>query len=125
MLLENKNAVIYGAGGDVGSAVARAFAREGASLLLCDACRQYSTVPYALARPEELASLQREIEQLGCSVIAEQVDVTGGRRGVGRGHVQDLRLDPAPAGALGQHRRVTGVGIGAEDPRQQDADPQP
>jgi 3-oxoacyl-[acyl-carrier protein] reductase len=34
MLLENKNAVIYGAGGLVGSAVARAFAREGAKLFL-------------------------------------------------------------------------------------------
>ena len=29
MLLENKNAVIYGAGGAIGSAVAHAFAREG------------------------------------------------------------------------------------------------
>ncbi len=32
MLLEGKNAVIYGAGGSIGGAVARAFAREGASL---------------------------------------------------------------------------------------------
>ena len=34
MLLENKNAVIYGAAGAVGSAVAKAFAREGARLFL-------------------------------------------------------------------------------------------
>src|SRR6202012_2182690 len=34
MLLENKNAVIYGAAGAVGSTVARAFAREGARLFL-------------------------------------------------------------------------------------------
>jgi NAD(P)-dependent dehydrogenase (short-subunit alcohol dehydrogenase family) len=34
MLLENKNAVIYGAGGDVGSAVARTFARSGARVFL-------------------------------------------------------------------------------------------
>ena len=34
MLLENKNAVIYGAAGAVGSAVAQAFAREGARLFL-------------------------------------------------------------------------------------------
>jgi NAD(P)-dependent dehydrogenase (short-subunit alcohol dehydrogenase family) len=34
MMLENKVAVIYGAGGDVGGAVARAFAREGAKLFL-------------------------------------------------------------------------------------------
>jgi NAD(P)-dependent dehydrogenase (short-subunit alcohol dehydrogenase family) len=34
MLLENKNAVIYGAGGSIGGAVAREFAREGARLFL-------------------------------------------------------------------------------------------
>ncbi|HEX4448566.1 MAG TPA: SDR family oxidoreductase [Polyangiaceae bacterium] len=34
MLLKNKNAVIYGAGGAVGGAVARAFAREGARVFL-------------------------------------------------------------------------------------------
>jgi 3-oxoacyl-[acyl-carrier protein] reductase len=34
MLLENKSAVIYGAGGAIGGAVARAFAREGARLFL-------------------------------------------------------------------------------------------
>ena len=34
MLLENKVAVIYGAGGSIGGAVARAFAREGAKVFL-------------------------------------------------------------------------------------------
>ena len=34
MLLENKVAVIYGAGGSIGGAVARAFAREGAKAFL-------------------------------------------------------------------------------------------
>lgn len=34
MLLQGKNAVIYGAGGSIGGAVARSFAREGASLHL-------------------------------------------------------------------------------------------
>ena len=34
MLLEDKNAVIYGAGGAIGGAVARAFAREGAKVFL-------------------------------------------------------------------------------------------
>src|SRR6185312_2132554 len=34
MLLKNKIAVIYGAGGAIGGAVARAFAREGASVFL-------------------------------------------------------------------------------------------
>ena len=34
MLLKNKVAVIYGAGGAIGGAVARAFAREGGTLFL-------------------------------------------------------------------------------------------
>src|SRR4029453_13107700 len=34
MLLENKNAIIYGAGGAVGGAIARGFAREGANVFL-------------------------------------------------------------------------------------------
>jgi 3-oxoacyl-[acyl-carrier protein] reductase len=34
MLLQNKNAVIYGAGGSLGSAVAKAFAKEGAKVFL-------------------------------------------------------------------------------------------
>ena len=34
MLLEDKNAVVYGGGGPIGGAVARAFAREGANVFL-------------------------------------------------------------------------------------------
>lgn len=34
MLLENKSAIVYGAGGSIGGAVARAFAREGARVFL-------------------------------------------------------------------------------------------
>jgi NAD(P)-dependent dehydrogenase (short-subunit alcohol dehydrogenase family) len=37
MLLENKNAVIYGAGGGIGGGVARTFAREGARVFLAGA----------------------------------------------------------------------------------------
>ena len=34
MILEDKNAIVYGAGGAIGGAVARAFAREGANVFL-------------------------------------------------------------------------------------------
>jgi NAD(P)-dependent dehydrogenase (short-subunit alcohol dehydrogenase family) len=54
MLLKNKNAVIYGAGGGVGGAVARAFAREGARVFL--AGRRLPTV----------------------NVVAEQISAAGG-----------------------------------------------
>jgi len=40
MLLENKNAVIYGAGGSIGGAVAREFAREGARVFLVGRTRE-------------------------------------------------------------------------------------
>jgi NAD(P)-dependent dehydrogenase (short-subunit alcohol dehydrogenase family) len=40
MLLENRNAVIYGAGGSIGGAVAREFAREGARVFLAGRTRE-------------------------------------------------------------------------------------
>ncbi|MFL5702505.1 MAG: mycofactocin-coupled SDR family oxidoreductase [Ktedonobacteraceae bacterium] len=67
---------ITGAAHGMGRAHALAFARAGANLVLCDACRQYSTVPYPLAQPQELEELVTEIEQLGVAVVAAQVDVT-------------------------------------------------
>jgi 3-oxoacyl-[acyl-carrier protein] reductase len=39
MLLEGKNGVIYGGGGSIGGAVARAFAREGAKVHLAGRTR--------------------------------------------------------------------------------------
>src|SRR5713101_3811322 len=67
---------ITGAAHGMGRAHALAFAREGARLVLCDACRQYATIPYPLAQPEELTSLAQEIERIGRPVIASQTDVT-------------------------------------------------
>src|SRR5919112_527478 len=40
MLLENKNAIIYGTGGSIGGAVAREFAREGARVFLAGRTRR-------------------------------------------------------------------------------------
>src|ERR687894_696156 len=40
MLLENKNAVIYGGGGAIGGAVARVFAREGARVFIAGRTRE-------------------------------------------------------------------------------------
>lgn len=62
MLLKNKIAVIYGAGGAVGGAVARAFAREGAQLFLTG----------RLAAPVE--TLAKEIIATGGSAHAAEVD---------------------------------------------------
>jgi 3-oxoacyl-[acyl-carrier protein] reductase len=62
MLLENKNAVIYGAGGAIGGAVARAFAREGARVFL---------VGRSLAK---LDTVGREIANSGGAVEIAIVD---------------------------------------------------
>jgi len=62
MMLKDKVAVIYGAGGAIGGAVARAFAREGARLFLTGRSRL----------PVE--SVAREIVSAGGSAAAAEVD---------------------------------------------------
>jgi 3-oxoacyl-[acyl-carrier protein] reductase len=62
MLLANKSAVIYGAGGAIGGAVARAFAREGARLFL--AGRTLAT----------LDAVARDISAAGGAAETAQVD---------------------------------------------------
>jgi 3-oxoacyl-[acyl-carrier protein] reductase len=62
MLLKDKNALIYGAGGSIGSAVARAFAREGAKVFLAG-----RTLP-------KLEALADEISVAGGAAEAAQVD---------------------------------------------------
>src|SRR5687768_17132857 len=62
MLLKNKNAVIYGAGGAIGSAVAGAFARDGARLFL------------AGRTLEKIDSVANEIRAAGGMAESAQVD---------------------------------------------------
>ncbi|NRQ33838.1 SDR family oxidoreductase [Nonomuraea sp. NN258] len=62
MLLENKVAVIYGAGGSIGAAAARAFAREGARVHL------------AGRTPATLAKVADEIRAAGGRAETAQVD---------------------------------------------------
>ena len=62
MLLDNKNAVIYGGGGSIGGAVAREFAREGASVFLTGRNR------------ENLETVAREITAAGGSAEVAVVD---------------------------------------------------
>lgn len=62
MLLENKNAVIYGGGGSVGGAVAFAFAREGANVYL------------AGRTLESLKEVAKQIRSAGGAAETAQVD---------------------------------------------------
>jgi 3-oxoacyl-[acyl-carrier protein] reductase len=67
MLLEDKNAVIYGGGGAIGGAVARAFAREGARVFL--AGRTLAT----------LDDVAEEIRSAGGMAETARVDALDGR----------------------------------------------
>jgi len=67
MLLENKNAVIYGAGGSIGSAVAHAFAREGAKVHLAGRIL------------ESLEEVAEEIRSAGGIAETAQVDAIDSR----------------------------------------------
>ncbi len=62
MLLENKNAVIYGAGGGIGGGVARTFAREGAPVFLAGRSR------------DRLDAVAKEIADAGGSAEVAVVD---------------------------------------------------
>ena len=68
MLLENKNAVIYGAGGGIGSAVDRAFAREGAKVF------------FAGRTIAKIDALAKEIRAAGGVVETAEVDALRGIR---------------------------------------------
>src|SRR5258706_15920506 len=67
MLLKDKVAVIYGAGGAVGSAVARVFAREGAKLFLTG------------HHGASLEALAREIRGTGAAAETAVVDALDGK----------------------------------------------
>ena len=67
MLLKDKVAVIYGAGGAVGSAVTRAFAREGAKLFLTD------------HHGASVEALVREIRGTGAAAETAVVDALDGK----------------------------------------------
>jgi 3-oxoacyl-[acyl-carrier protein] reductase len=82
VLLEDKNAVIYGAGGSIGSAVARAFAREGAKVHL------------AGRTLESLEEVTEEIRSAGGVAETAQVDAIDE-------HAVDRHADAVAASAGG------------------------
>ena len=62
MLLQDRNTIIYGAAGSIGAAVARAFAREGATVHLCGRTR------------EPLQALADELAASGCRAEVAVLD---------------------------------------------------
>ena len=76
MLLQNKTAIVYGAAGPVGSAVAGAFAREGARVVLVGRTQQ------------TLAQVAEHIREVGGNVETAVVDVTD--RAAMRAHADEV-----------------------------------
>ena len=81
MLLEDKNAVIYGAGGAIGGAVARTFAREGATIHLAGRTRASLE---AVAGDIEAAGGRAEVavvDALDSQAVDEHIGEVVGRAG--------------------------------------------
>jgi NAD(P)-dependent dehydrogenase (short-subunit alcohol dehydrogenase family) len=95
MLLENKTAVIYGAGGAIGAAAARAFAREGACVYLTGRDRAKlevvaADIASAGGRAETAAVDARDEE-----AVHEHLDTVV--RGAGRVDISFNAVGPGPA----------------------------
>ena len=78
-MLENKNAVIYGAGGKVGGAVARAFAREGARVFLAgrtlatlDKVAEEITAAGGVAETAQVDALEERAIEEHADAVAEE-----------------------------------------------------
>jgi 3-oxoacyl-[acyl-carrier protein] reductase len=74
MLLENKVAVIYGAGGPIGGAVARAFAREGARVFLAGRTRAKLDKVAGEIRSNGGVAFTAVVDALDEEIVDEYVD---------------------------------------------------
>jgi 3-oxoacyl-[acyl-carrier protein] reductase len=104
MLLEGKNAVVYGAAGSVGSAVARAFAPEGAAVFLAGRTRgPLDRVAEEISRAGGMAETA-EVDALQEIAIIRHADAIAERAGsldvsfnaVAVDHVQGVALGDMP-----------------------------
>ena len=70
-----KVAFITGAGRGQGRSHAIRLAEEGADIIAVDICRDYGTVPYAMATEADLAQTAKAVEALDRRIIATPADV--------------------------------------------------
>ena len=119
MLLANKNAVIHGAGGSIGGAAARAFAREGARVFLAGRTRAALETVAAGIRAAGGVAETAEIDALDEQAVDEHTDAVAARPGgidpgrsprrSGPRHRRARRCGPVPAtrssGAAAYHGR--------------------
>ncbi|MFF4272743.1 mycofactocin-coupled SDR family oxidoreductase [Streptomyces sp. NPDC001536] len=73
--VEGKVAFITGAARGQGRSHAVRLAEEGADIIAVDLCRDYETVGYPMATPEDLKETVRLVEEQGRRIIALQADV--------------------------------------------------
>lgn len=104
MLLEGKNAVVYGGGGHIGGAVARAFAREGARVFLAgrtlaklDAVAEDIAAAKGAAETAQVDALDaRSIEQHIAAVVEKAGGVDVSFNAIGMDDVQGAPLIEMP-----------------------------
>jgi NAD(P)-dependent dehydrogenase (short-subunit alcohol dehydrogenase family) len=104
VLLANKNAVIYGGGGSVGGAVARAFAREGAKVFL--AGRTLATLDKVAEQISAAGGVAEtaQVDALDEKAVGEHADAVAGKAGsidvsfntIGHGDVHGTPLVDMP-----------------------------
>ena len=97
-----KVAFITGAARGQGRSHAIRLAEEGADIIAVDICRDYRTVPYAMATPDDLAETVKAVEALDRRIVAAQADVrdaTALKTAVDDGVARLGRLDIVSANA--------------------------
>jgi NADP-dependent 3-hydroxy acid dehydrogenase YdfG len=108
MLLEGKNAVIYGAGGSIGGEVARTFAREGARVFLAGRTRDKLEAVAADITAAGGAAEVAEVDALDEQAVDQHADAVAAKAGS-----LDISFNPHhPRGRAGDpagrhdHRRL-------------------
>ena len=97
-----KVAFITGAARGQGRSHAIRLAEEGADIIAVDICRDYGTVPYAMATEADLAETVKAVEALDRRIVATQADVREAaalKAAVDDGVAQLGRLDIVSANA--------------------------
>ena len=82
MLLDTKTAIVYGAGGAIGSAVARAYAREGAEVHLAGRTRRTLEEVAQRIRHDGGAAHVAEVDVLDRSAVARHADAVAASGGI-------------------------------------------
>lgn len=73
--LDDKVALITGAGRGQGRSHALTLAREGADIIAVDICRQIESHPFPMGTEEDLAATKRLVQALGRRIMTAKVDV--------------------------------------------------